>query len=240
MGSAPAMVKICGLTKAFGGRAILRGIDLEVPSGQFLVIFGPNEAGKTTLLRILATLIRPTAGQVFIAGRDIAASAPQLRRYIGFVSHQPLLYGELSAVENLRFYGLLYDVPALERRIGEVLQLMRLNHCQDAPVRTLSRGMQQRLALARAFLHNPPLLLLDEPFTGLDQHASATLIEFLQTMHDGSRTIVLTTHNLEQGLALGDRVALLVGGRIVYQAEKEALEAGDFREAYLRYAESEL
>jgi heme exporter protein A len=143
-------------------------------------------------------------------------------------------------VENLRFYGLLYDVPALERRIGEVLQLMRLNHCQDAPVRTLSRGMQQRLALARAFLHNPPLLLLDEPFTGLDQHASATLIEFLQTMHDGSRTIVLTTHNLEQGLALGDRVALLVGGRIVYQAEKETLEAGDFREAYLRYAESEL
>ncbi|MGQ9626522.1 MAG: heme ABC exporter ATP-binding protein CcmA [Anaerolineae bacterium] len=223
------MVEIRGLTKVFGDTFALREVDLDVSYGQFLTIFGPNGAGKTTLLRVLATLTRPTSGKVLICGQDIAESGPRLRRHIGFVPHQPLIYGDLSPAENLRFYGLLYDVPDMERRIEELLHFFGLSHRRDSPVRTFSRGMQQRLSLARAILHNPTLLLLDEPYTGLDKQAAATLSDFLREAHDGSRTVVMATHDLEQGLALCDRAALLVEGRIVHQAEKGMLDAGNFK-----------
>lgn len=214
------MVKVRGLTKVFGKVFALREVDLDVPSGQFLTIFGPNGAGKTTLLRILATLTRPTSGEVIICGQDIAKSGCALRRSIGFVSHHPLLYEDLSAVENLRFYGLLYSVPELEKRIEELLRLFGLRHRRHEPVRSFSRGMQQCLSLARAILHNPPLLLLDEPYTGLDHQAASLLSDFLKEAHDGSRTIIMTTCDPEKGLALCDRAVVLVEGRIV-QAEKE-------------------
>lgn len=153
---------------------------------------------------------------------------------MGLVSHQTLLYGDLTPDENLRFYGRMYDVPDLEDRIGTVLRQVGLEGRRHDPVRTFSRGMQQRLAIARAILHRPSVLLLDEPDTGLDQHAAEMLHELLATVGTQGRTVLMTTHNLERGLSMGDRVAILAGGRIAYEADKDVLGVGDFREIYYR------
>jgi heme exporter protein A len=150
------------------------------------------------------------------------------------VSHQTLLYGDLTPDENLRFYGRMYDVPALEERIGAVVRQVGLEGRRHDPVRTFSRGMQQRLAIARAILHRPSVLLLDEPDTGLDQHAAGMLHELLATVGTQGRTVLMTTHNLERGLSMGDRVAILARGRIAYEADKDVLDVGDFREIYYR------
>jgi heme exporter protein A len=227
-----SMIEVRGLVKAFGRRVALRGVDLRVEAGEFLTLLGPNGAGKTTLVRILATLSRPTAGQVFINGFDLAENAGEVRRCLGVVSHQTLLYDELTAGENLEFYSRMYDLPAPQARIAEILELVGLAQRRDDLVRTLSRGMQQRLAIARAILHDPPILLLDEPDTGLDQQAAARLRELLATVGLGGRTVLMTTHNLERGLAVGDRVAILARGRIVYQAARDALDGASFQQLY--------
>ncbi|NIO67559.1 MAG: heme ABC exporter ATP-binding protein CcmA, partial [Anaerolineae bacterium] len=208
------MIEIRGLVKSFGHKAVLKGIDLEVANGQFLTLVGPNGAGKTTLIRILATLSKATSGTVLIDGFDLAEEFVDIRRHMGLVSHQTLLYGDLTPDENLRFYGRMYDVPDLEDRIGAVLWQVGLEGRRHDPVRTFSRGMQQRLAIARAILHQPSILLLDEPDTGLDQHAAEMLHELLATVGTKGRTVLMTTHNLERGLSMGDRVAILAGGRI--------------------------
>ncbi len=228
------MIEIRGLVKSFGRKAVLKGIDLEVADGQFLTLVGPNGAGKTTLIRILATLSKATSGTVLIDGLDLTDESIDIRRRMGLVSHQTLLYGDLTPDENLRFYGRMYDVPNLEDRIGVVLQQVGLEGWRHDPVRTFSRGMQQRLAIARAILHRPSVLLLDEPDTGLDQHAAEMLHKLLATVGAEGRTVLMTTHNLERGLSMGDRVAVLVGGRIAYQADKSALDADSFREVYYR------
>ena len=243
------MIEVRGLVKSFGSKVALDGLDLDVAEGEFLTLVGPNGAGKTTLIRILATLTRPTRGSVRVAGYDLAKQGAEVRRRIGLASHQTLLYGDLSAEENLRFYGRMYDVPDLEEGITALLQRVDLDHRRHDLVRTFSRGMQQRLSLARALLHDPAILLLDEPYTGLDQHAAAVLREVLVTlspplsppklggMKGGakSRTVLMTTHNLERGLELCDRAAILVNGRIVYQAAKDNLDVASFRETYSRY-----
>jgi len=228
------MIQIRGLAKSFGHQAVLKGIDLEVADGQFLTLVGPNGAGKTTLIRILATLSRATNGAVWMDGFDLADEPIDVRRRMGLVSHQTLLYGDLTPDENLRFYGQMYDVPNLKDRIGAVLQQVGLGGRRHDPVRTFSRGMQQRLAIARAVLHQPSILLLDEPDTGLDQHAAEMLHELLATVGTQGRTVLMTTHNLERGLAMGDRVAILAGGRIAYEADKGTLDVGGFREIYDR------
>ena len=226
------MIEIRGLVKSFGHKAVLRGIDLEVADGQFLTLVGPNGAGKTTLIRILATLSKATSGAVLMNGFDLADEFVDIRKSIGLVSHQTLLYGDLTPDENLRFYGQMYDVPDLEDRIGVVLQQVGLEGRRHDPVRTFSRGMQQRLAIARAILHQPSVLLLDEPDTGLDQHAAEMLHELLATVGTKGRTVLMTTHNLERGLSMGDRVAILAKGRIAYEADKDALGVESFREVY--------
>ncbi len=226
------MIEVRGLTKSFGGVVALRGIDLDVAAGQFLTIFGPNGAGKTTLIRILAMLSRATAGHVRIEGLNLTEGAIDIRRRIGLIPHNPLLYGDLTPEENLRFYGKMYDVPDLEERIETVLRQVGLAHRRHDPVRTFSRGMQQRLSIARAILHNPSIMLLDEPYTGLDQHAARILEEILETVGAGSRTVVMTTHNLERGLAMCDRVAILVDGQIVYQADRSDLDDSSLRKIY--------
>jgi heme exporter protein A len=228
------MIEIRGLVKSFGHKAVLKGIDLEVTDGQFLTLVGPNGAGKTTLIRILATLSRATSGTVLIDGFDLADESVDIRRHMGLVSHQTLLYGDLTPDENLRFYGRMYDVPDLEDRIEVVLQQVGLEGRRHDPVRTFSRGMQQRLAIARAILHQPSILLLDEPDTGLDQHAAEMLHELLATVGTGDRTVLMTTHNLERGLSMGDRVAILSEGRIAYGADKNTLDVKSFREVYYR------
>jgi heme exporter protein A len=229
------MIEVRGLVKSFGSKVALEGVDLDVAEGEFLTLVGPNGAGKTTLIRILATLTKSTEGSVRVAGYDLAGQGTEVRRRIGLASHQTLLYGDLSAEENLRFYGRMYEVPELEQRITALLQRVGLEHRRHDLVRTFSRGMQQRLSIARALLHDPAILLLDEPYTGLDQQAAEVLREVLVSLGGRSRTVLMTTHNLERGLELCDRAAILFNGRIVYQADKSDLDVASFREAYRRH-----
>ncbi len=231
------MIEVRGLTKSFGHQQALRGVNLDLAEGQFLTLFGPNGAGKTTLINILSTLSRPTSGRVRVNGVDLRAGATDLRRHIGLVSHHTLLYDDLTPDENLRFYGRMYDVPRLPARIDAVLERVGLIHRRHDPVRTFSRGMQQRLSIARAILHDPAVMLLDEPYTGLDQHAAEMLRQVLQSIATEGRTVLMTTHNLERGLEMCDRVAILVKGRIVYQARRDEVDASRFRETYYRHVE---
>jgi len=231
------MIEVKALVKSFGPTTALRGVNLSVPEGQFVTLVGPNGAGKTTLLRILATLSRPTRGLVKIAGHDLAKGAAEARRKIGLVSHQTLLYGDLAAEENLRFYGRMYDVADLDTRITQVLEMVGLAHRRRDPVRTFSRGMQQRLAIARAVLHRPSLMLLDEPYTGLDQDAAARLEAVMSGVGTEGRTVVMTTHDLERGLAVADRVVILARGRVAFEAQRSELDGAAFMAAYRKYTQ---
>jgi heme exporter protein A len=210
------MIEIRKLTKTFGLNPVLRGLDLDVERGQFLALLGPNGSGKTTLLRILAALSRPTGGTVRIGGWDLPAEADFVRAQLGVVSHLPLLYDTLTAEENLLLFARLYDLPPEGRRprVDAVLERVGLKRRARDVVRTFSRGMQQRLAIARAILHDPAILLLDEPYTGLDQDAAALLDALLREVAVGGRTVVMTTHDLRRGHALADRIAILSRGRI--------------------------
>jgi heme exporter protein A len=231
------MIRVRNLFKSFADRPALRGIDLDVAEGERLALVGPNGAGKTTLLRILAALSRPSKGSVRLAGVDLSEGAHAIRRQVGFLSHQPLLYADLSAEENLRFYGRMYDVPHLEQRIATMLRQVGLASSRGDLVRTFSRGMRQRLAIARALLHDPPVLLLDEPFTGLDRQA-AQMLDAVLDASAGARTVVMTTHDLERGWQIGDRMAMLVGGRIAYQMDGKDRHLDAFRREYERQTAS--
>jgi len=226
------MIHLRGLTKRFGRRSVLRDIDLEVREGEFLVIFGPNGAGKTTLLRILASLIQASSGEISIGGFSMREQPEALRRRIGVIGHHTFLYHDLTAAENLRFYGRMYDVSDLGSKVQRALREVGLEQRARDAVGTFSRGMQQRLAVARALLHDPPILLLDEPFTGLDPQGSEMLSHTLRSLWHRGRTVVMTTHDVERGLELAQRVAVLVEGRLVYQQPKEAIDVQTFRQTY--------
>jgi len=226
------MIEARGIVKAFGDHVVLRGLDLTVAEGEFLALVGPNGAGKTTLMRILATLSRPTRGQARIAGLDLRTQGQEVRRRIGLVSHQPLLYGDLSAEENLRFYARLYGLRDADQRIHALLEQVGLGARRTSLVRTFSRGMQQRLAIARAILHDPPVLLLDEPDTGLDPHAAERLQALLDELATRGRTVLMTTHQLERGLRMASRIAVLAGGRIAFEAATGALSPQALRRQY--------
>jgi heme exporter protein A len=226
------MIELRRLTKTFGHRPVLRGLDFTIHEGDFVVLLGANGAGKTTLLHLIAGLSKPSGGDIIINGYRLAESASELRRFMGLVSHKPLLYDDLTAVQNLRFYAQMYDVPDAAGRIETVLNQVGLWGRHHDPVRTYSRGMQQRLAIARAILHNPPILLLDEPDTGLDQHAATLLHDLLSAVGAAQRTILMTTHNLERGLSLGQRVAILAQGKIVYDVPGRAVSVDAVRAEY--------
>ena len=195
--STDVMVQMKGVTKRYGMVAALRGVDLQLERGRCLGLFGPNGAGKTTLLKIVATLTRPSTGTVSIAGHDAVREAERIRPLLGVLSHRTFLYGHLTAFENLQFYGRMFGVKPLVERIYEVLQAVGLEPHARQIVRTYSRGMQQRLAIARVILHHPLLLLLDEPYTGLDQLAAAQLQELLKQLREAERTIIMSTHRVE-------------------------------------------
>lgn len=222
-----------GITKRFGPRLVLKGLDLELGPGERVAIFGPNGAGKSTLLRILATVTTPTSGHVEIAGIDPQADPLEARRRIGVISHHPYLYDNLTARENLRFYGRMYDVLELESRIEKLGARVGLLARLDDRVGTFSHGMHQRLAMARSVLHDPDLLLLDEPEAGLDQDALDLLASLLGEFSSGrTRAAVVVTHHLELGLTLSDRVLILVGGRFVFGAPSRELDAAAIRTLY--------
>lgn len=230
---APSL-KATGVTKRFGYRLVLKGIDLSLGVGERLALFGPNGAGKTTLLRILSTVVAPTAGDVEIAGIDPQVDPIEARRRLGVISHKPYLYPELTARENLRFFARMYDVPNREARIADVAGRVGLAARLDDRVATYSHGMQQRLAVARALLHDPEILLLDEPEAGLDQDAYDLLAGVLGTRDSGGkRSAIIATHQLDLGLALSQRVAVLVRGRLVFQGRSAGMDPAQVRSHYV-------
>lgn len=226
------MIETRALTKAFGLKPVLRGVDLDVAPGEFVALMGPNGAGKTTLLRILATLARPTLGVARVAGIPLPRGADEVRRRLGVVSHHPLLYGDLTAEENLRFYARMYGLRHPEPRIAEVLEQVGLATRRRDLVRTFSRGMQQRLAIARSVLHGPEVMLFDEPYTGLDPDASTMLDGVLRDVAAKGRTVLMTTHDLARGLALADRALVLSRGVIAFSARRGEVEAAEFIRTY--------
>ena len=214
-GTSPARVRVERVTKRFGMQPVLRPISFAVNAGERVVLFGANGAGKTTLLRILATLSRPTSGSLMIDDLPVEGRTQVVRQRIGVVAHQTYLYPELTAAENLHFFGRMYDVPDIATRINSVLERVGLAARRDDRVQTFSRGMQQRLSIGRAMLHQPTVLLLDEPDTGLDLSGQRVLAAVIEEQATVGGSVLVTTHNLPFGLAVADRVLLLERGRLV-------------------------
>lgn len=230
--AAPA-VEARALEKRYGPLHAVRGIGFQLAAGEFLTVFGPNGAGKSTLLRMLCGAVRPTAGEVRIGGESLADAEDEgWRRRIGLLSHQTFLYPGLTAAENLDFYARLYGLRDRKSLVRRALEDVGLSARADDAVRGFSRGMQQRVALARTLLHDPEVVFLDEPYTGLDPHAAAMLRGVLERLKDGRRTVVLVTHNLSQGLELADRVVVQVGGRWVSDEPRAAVDAAAFEHVY--------
>ncbi|MCQ1537213.1 heme ABC exporter ATP-binding protein CcmA [Methanosarcina sp. KYL-1] len=226
-------VSIRKLSKAFGKSPVLKNLDLDLKKGEFAVVFGPNGAGKTTLLKLIATLAEPTGGSVFVSGFNAAEEPEKVRNEIGMLSHEPYLYGELTARENLRFFGQMYglDKQKLEERIAHLLKEVGLETRADERVNTFSRGMKQRLSIARALIHEPSLLLLDEPYTGLDPKASEVFENLLKSPAFEGSSKIMVSHDLERSFALCDRVLVLNAGRFVYDGLKTNFSGfEDFRE----------
>jgi heme exporter protein A len=226
------MIEVKKLVKRFGLKTVLRGVDFHVTSGEFVVLLGPNGAGKTTFLRILSSLSRPSMGQVKVAGFALPGQSALVRQRLGVVSHMPLLYGDLTAEENLQFYGRMYNIDGLNERISAVLDLIGLSNRRLDMVRTFSRGMQQRLAIGRAVLHNPEVMLFDEPYTGLDQDASEMLDDVLKNVAAAGRTVVMTSHDLARAEELGTRFDILSRGIIAATSTRAELGSGNLLTFY--------
>ncbi len=229
-GAAPVAAR--GLSRRYGPIRALDGVDLDLAPGEFLTIFGPNGAGKTTLLRILSSLVRPTAGSLSIFGLDPKSAADPVKRRIGLIGHNGFLYGGLTARDNLRFYGRLYDLPDIPERCEALLEEVGLAERAEDQVRTFSRGMQQRLSIARALIHDPDLVLLDEPYTGLDQHASRTLRGILEQVRGRGRSVVMVTHHLDEGLEVSTRVSIMARGRFAFEAPTRGLSHAGMQRVY--------
>ncbi len=219
------MIEVRRLVKSFGLKPVLRGLDFQVERGEFVALVGPNGAGKTTFLRILSSLSRPTLGEVRVAGFRLPSQAAEVRRILGVVSHQPLLYGDLTAEENLRFYGRMYGIRGLQGRVAAVLETVGLASRRRDLVRQFSRGMQQRLAIARAILHDPDVMLFDEPHTGLDPEAAAMLDGVLSQVAARGRTVVMTSHDLGRAAELATRIDILSKGVIARSVRRGEVEA---------------
>ena len=228
------MIEAKKLVKRFGLKTVLRGLDFHVEPGEFVALLGPNGAGKTTFLRILASLSRPSMGIVTVAGFALPAQSAAVRRRLGVVSHQPLLYEDLTARENLLFYARIYNIPNPSGRIEEVLEMVGLSSRHGDLVRTFSRGMQQRLAIGRAVLHNPDVILFDEPYTGLDQDASAMLDTVLKEVAARGRTVVMTSHDLVRAEDLATRFDVLSRGVIAASIHRDDLGAENLLDFYRR------
>lgn len=229
------MIQIKGLTKHYGLNPVLRGLTLHVKPGEFVTLVGPNGAGKSTMLRIVATLLKPTGGEIKVGGWSLPKFGSKVRRHIGLVSHQPLLYGDLTAGENLQFYARLYQLDNIENRVAAALKEVGLMARRRDAVRTFSRGMLQRLTIARATLHEPDVLLLDEPYTGLDQDATRLLDNLLERESENGRTILMITHDLIHGLNICDRIAILSRGKIAQELNSQKTTPTEFLNIYTEH-----
>ena len=219
------------LTKVFGDRKALDKVSIEVPEGAFLSIFGPNGAGKTTLVRTLVTLSRATSGTALVAGFDAKEEPDKVREHIGLISHYPMLYPVLTAMVNLMFTAQLYGVVNAEERVRELLRAVELDHRRFDVVRTFSRGMTQRLSIARALMNDPDVVFLDEPYAGLDPHAVEIFDGLIEQLRDG-RTFIMVSHDLQKGFDVCTHALVLARGRVVSYAPKEDIDFEQFRQLY--------
>jgi heme exporter protein A len=232
------VVEARGLVREYGALVAVDGVDLTLGEGEFLTVFGPNGAGKSSLLGMLGGALRPTRGSVAVRGVPLDFGNVAWRRSIGMLSHRGFLYAHLTVEENLRFYGQLFGLRDLDTRLPDRLARVGLDGRSRSQVNELSHGMRQRLALARALLHDPHLVLLDEPFTGLDPSAAGVLRQVLRELRDGQRTVVMVTHNLSEGLALATRVAIQVAGRLAWQGAAEQIDGDGFERHYHEVVEA--
>ena len=222
------------IRKTFGHFTALGGVSLTVKRGEFVALFGRNGAGKTTYLKVAATLVRATHGKLAIEGIDIHQEPEKARRHIGFLSHNTYLYRDLNPVENLRFFGRLYGVPNLEDRIQQLLERVGLQRRKSDPVRAFSRGLHQRLGLARVMLHDPSVILLDEPYTGLDANAVDMLNGLLDEAAAAGKTVILTTHDFDQGIRAATRTVIIDRGKVVLDSPAKDPAARDAYTQYIR------
>lgn len=225
-------IEVRSLTKSFGNYLALGGVSFGVETGKILAIFGPNGAGKTTLIKVLASIMKPSAGEIYINGYDLKNNSEIIRSHIGVVSHQTFLYSNLTAYENLLFYCRMYDVDNIKKRIHQVVSLVGMQSRLHDRIATMSRGMQQRLSIARCILHKPTIILLDEPETGLDQQAISKLWDTLKNDGVDKRSIIFTSHNLERGLDACDNLIILNKGEIAYQHSSEGLDLVALKKTY--------
>ncbi len=211
---AAPLIRCEHIEKRFGYRRVLRDVSFSVAAGEVLSLLGANGSGKTTLLRIIASLDRPDKGEVWLGPVPLSTASHEIRRYVGVVAHAPLLYDRLTGNENLRFFARLYDLEEPQRRIEQLLRTLDLWRWRDSSVRTYSRGMSQRLAIARALLHDPPVVILDEPDTGLDRESLKQITELIRQLRERDRAVLVTTHSMERAVAWADRVVELRAGRL--------------------------
>ena len=231
-------IEVKGLSKGFGRTPVLRGLDLEVPWGEVLTVLGANGSGKSTLVKTLATLMKPDGGQVRVGGLDPGRAGQAVRRIIGVVTHEPMLYDQLTGHENLTFTARMFGLDNVDERVSRAADRMGVTARLHQRVASMSHGLRKRFSIARALLHDPLVLLLDEPESGLDQEALGMLERMVADQAASARTVLMTTHNLERGLALGHRVAILSRGRIAYQESLDAVGTAAARDAYARYTEA--
>lgn len=210
----------------------MRDVSVSFNKGEFISIFGPNGAGKSTFLKLLCTMTSPSSGDIMYEGTPLKKLKDDFRSRFGVISHQPFLYSELTAMENLRFYAKLYGVENIDDRIKELLNKVELYKRRNDKVRGYSRGMLQRLSITRALLHNPDIVVLDEPYTGLDTHASDILTKILMELFDEQRTILMVTHNIKQGYDASSRLAIIRRGQIVFDRKKSDIAIDEFEHAY--------
>lgn len=237
-GNSASFIKIDKVRKSYGHIDALRGVSFSLEKGDFLSIFGPNGAGKSTLLKILSAQTRPTKGKVYFAGVDLSNQPNNFRKTFGVISHLPFLYENLSAFDNLKFYAKLYGVDNIEVKVEDILKKVELLDRKNDYVRGYSRGMLQRLSIARALIHDPEIILLDEPYTGLDQHASYILTNILREQFKNNKTIIMVTHNLSRGYDLSTKIAIMKKGEIVMFEQKENIPEDEFEDIYISLLEN--
>lgn len=234
--AAPALISVRGLTKTYGLLPVLRGLDLDIDRGECVALLGANGSGKSTFMRLVSALSKPTGGSITVGGWELPREASAVRAQIGMVAHKPLVYENLTALENLRFFARLYHIPNGETRISELLERVGLARRAHDLVRTFSRGMLQRLAIARALLHDPDVLLFDEPHTGLDQDAAAMLDAVVLDQRASGRTVLMATHELERAARLSSRVIILARGAINADVPSDGMTGAELAALYAEKA----
>ncbi|MBI2218739.1 MAG: heme ABC exporter ATP-binding protein CcmA [Candidatus Rokubacteria bacterium] len=235
--TADPLIRVTGLTKVFGNALILDGVTIEVKAGEAVALLGANGAGKTTLLKVLATITRPTRGSATVAGHDCVRDAEGVRRHVGLIAHGSYLYEDLTAIENLRFWSAFAGRDARDAALQAALTDVELDAFADERVRSFSAGMKRRLALARVAMLEPTVLLLDEPFSALDQRARKWLEEYLGSFKDRGGAVMMATHSFSRDLQITDRVAILAAGKIALDTPRSAVSPDELRRLYALHTE---